>query len=75
MSSTVTGEIENVEGTLKITRIRVRYEISISAGKREEAERALERHVDHCPVAQTLMPCVEIEWDADIRELEEAQAD
>ena len=69
--ATVTGEIEPVEGTLRITRIHVRYEIVVPKGKRPEAERALEHHVAHCPVAQTLTPCVEIVWDAQIREREE----
>ncbi len=60
-----------MDGTLRITRIHVRYEIVIPMGKRREAERALEHHVAHCPVAQTLTPCVEIVWDAEIREREE----
>ena len=60
-----------MEGTLRITRIHVHYEIVIPKGKRPEAERALEHHVAHCPVAQTLTPCVEIVWDAEIREREE----
>ena len=60
-----------MEGTLKITRIHVRYEILVPSGKRAEAERALAHHVAHCPVAQTLTPCVEIVWDAEIREREE----
>lgn len=57
---------------LKILRIRVRYEIRVPPGKREAAERALEVHVSGCPVAQTLIPCVEIEWEAEIREEEAA---
>ena len=60
-----------MEGTLRITRIHVRYEIVIPKGKQPEAERALEHHVAHCPVAQTLTPCVEIVWDAEIRERED----
>lgn len=31
-------------------------------------DRALETHVAGCPVAQTLTPCVEIAWEADVRE-------
>lgn len=64
------GTIEEVDGTLKITRIDVRYDLKIPAGKREEAERALRLHVSKCPVAQTLTPCVEIAWEADIEELD-----
>lgn len=62
------GHIREVEGTIRITRIEVRYQIRIPAGKRAEAERALSGHVSKCPVAQTLTPCVEIGWEADIQE-------
>lgn len=63
------GEIVRHDGTLRIERIRVRYHLRIPAGTREAAERALEAHVDGCPVAQTLLPCVEIEWEAEIEEV------
>ena len=62
------GEIDPRDGTLRIGRIRIRYAIRIPSDTREEAERALELHVSRCPVAQTLTPCVEIEWEADIVE-------
>lgn len=55
-------------GVLRIARIRLRYELEIPEGKRAEADRALEAHVANCPVAQTLLPCVEIEWEAELRE-------
>lgn len=63
------GEIVKRDGVLEIDRIRVRYDLEVPAGKREEAERALETHVESCPVARTLTPCVDIEWEADIREV------
>ena len=62
------GHIREVEGTIRITRIEVGYRIVIPGGKRAEAERALSIHVSKCPVAQTLTPCVEIRWKADIQE-------
>lgn len=62
------GDIEEMDGVLRITRIHVTYHLTIPAGRREAAERALETHVDGCPVAQTLLPCVEIGWDAEIEE-------
>ncbi len=59
-----------MEGTLKINRIHVRYEILVPNGMRAETERALAHHASKCPVAQTLTPCVQIEWEAEIREEE-----
>lgn len=64
------GHIEPRDGVLRIERIRIRYEIRIPEGKREAADRALSLHVSKCPVAQTLTPCVEIEWEAEITETE-----
>ena len=58
------------DGVLRIERIRVRYEITVPGGREPAARRALERHVDGCPVAQTLLPCVEIEWEAEVTEEE-----
>ena len=51
-----------------LTRIRVHYHLRIPGGTRETVERALDRHVDKCPTAQTLKGAVEIEIAADIEE-------
>ncbi len=63
------GDVEAVDGVLRITRIHVTYRLKIPEGTRAAAERALAKHVDGCPVAQTLLPCVEIEWEAEIQEI------
>jgi uncharacterized OsmC-like protein len=57
-----------VDGTIAITRIHVKYRISIPKGQRDAAERALEHHRSHCPVAVTLTRGVEISWEAEFRE-------
>ncbi len=62
------ADIEKVDGTIAITRIRVKYNIKIPKGGREAAERALAMHRDHCPVAVTLTRGVEISWDAEFEE-------
>jgi uncharacterized OsmC-like protein len=49
----------------------VLYEIVVPKGMRAETERALAHHASKCPVAQTLTPCVQIEWEAEITETEE----
>lgn len=51
-----------------LTRIRMRYRLRIPAGTREVVQRALDRHVEKCPTAQTLKGAVEIEVSADITE-------
>jgi len=57
----VRGEIETDEGVLVIKRIHVRYVLRVSESDREAVERAHRVHVESCPVARTLMPCVDIE--------------
>lgn len=59
----------NDGGVLRISKIRVRYEIELPEGRREALDRALSAHVANCPVAQTLLPCVEIEWEAEVTEV------
>lgn len=62
------GDIEEVDGTIAVTRIRVRYRIKLPEGEREAAERALRAHKEKCPVAQTLTRGVEISWEAEFEE-------
>ena len=49
---------------------RVERKAADQQAERAETERALAHHATKCPVAQTLTPCVQIEWEAEIREEE-----
>lgn len=51
-----------------LTEIRVRYELTIPPGTRETVDRALARHVEKCPTAQSLRGAVQVSWEAEIRE-------
>ncbi|MEW6665692.1 MAG: OsmC family protein [Thermodesulfobacteriota bacterium] len=64
----VEGDIEDVAGVLKISRIRLRYRFSVPSGMREKAERALAVYSDACPAYQSIKGCIECTWTADIRE-------
>lgn len=64
----VEGEIENVDGVLRITRIRLLYHVRIPPGKRSEVERALEAYADKCPAYQSIKGCIDVSWDADLTE-------
>jgi hypothetical protein len=48
-SATVEGRIEGIERTIRITEISVHYDLTITQGKRTEAERALRVHPAECP--------------------------
>jgi uncharacterized OsmC-like protein len=62
------GDVEDVDGTLQITRIRVVYHLEVPEGERETARRVFEMHAESCPVHQTLTPCVDFELEAEIEE-------
>ena len=51
-----------------LTKIHVHYTIQIPEGTREIVDKALERHVDKCPTAQSLKGAVEITWTAEVEE-------
>ena len=64
----VAGHNELVDGIVKLTRIDIAYALRIPPGSREVVDRALSRHRDKCPTAQSLMPAVAVEWTVDIVE-------
>ena len=64
----VEGDIEDVDGVLKITRIRLHYRFNIPADSRDKADRALATYADKCPAYQSVKGCIECTWDAEIRE-------
>lgn len=67
--ASVTGTNEVVDGIITLTRIDVHYELRIPAGTREVVDRALSRHRDKCPTAQSLKGAVLVEWTAQITEV------
>jgi organic hydroperoxide reductase OsmC/OhrA len=64
----VEGNIEDREGVLKITTIRIRYAFKIPAGTRDKAERAVALYAEKCPAYQTVKDCIDISWQADMTE-------
>lgn len=62
------GDIEDVEGVLKITKIRLTYKLRIPAGSRDKAERALAVYADKCPAYQSVKNCMECTWQAEMTE-------
>lgn len=62
------GDIEDVEGILKITHIRITYRFKIPPGFREKAERALALYADRCPAYQSVKDCIHCSWKAEIQE-------
>ena len=66
--SSVEGFNEMRDKIPVLTKIHVHYTSQIPEGTREIVDKALERHVDKCPTAQSLMGAMEITWTAEIEE-------
>ncbi|MFQ5848074.1 MAG: OsmC family protein [Candidatus Methylomirabilales bacterium] len=66
--SEVDGVIEKVDGHLLITKIAVRYHVKVPAGKRGEAERAIEVHEKGCPASQSVRRGIAIEYSGTVEE-------
>jgi uncharacterized OsmC-like protein len=64
----VEGDIEDVGGVLKITRIRLRYQFRTPPGLREKVDRVLEVYAEQCPAYQSVKGCIECTWDAEVGE-------
>lgn len=57
----VAGDIEDVNGVLKITRIQVDYNLKVAEEKRADAQEAFETYLVSCPAAQSVIGCIEIQ--------------
>lgn len=64
----VEGTNELVDGLPVLTRIVVRYRLTVPAAARDKVDRALERHASKCPTAASLARAVDVEWEAEIVE-------
>ena len=61
--ATVTGDIEAVDGVLKIVRIHVHYDLKAPAHQHADAREALENYITRCPAAQSVIGCIDITHD------------
>ena len=65
----VEGDIEDVDGVMRIMRIRVKYTLKVPAGKTGDAREALASYITQCPGAMSVNGCIEIIDSAEITEL------
>jgi organic hydroperoxide reductase OsmC/OhrA len=65
----VEGDIENVEGILKITTIRVKYHLKVKADQKEAANEAFASYLSRCPAAQSVIGCIKIQDELELEEI------
>lgn len=58
--------MEDVNGVLKISKIRLKYDFKAPRELHEKAQRALSAYADLCPAYQSVKDCIECTWQADI---------
>jgi uncharacterized OsmC-like protein len=59
----VEGEIEDVDGVIRITAIRLVYRLRIRADERPAVERVLAAHAAQCPAYQSVKGCIDCSWE------------
>lgn len=65
----VRGDVENVDGILKITRIGVTYHLKLPAEKASEAREAFAAYLARCPAAQSVLGCIKLEDELVLEEI------
>ena len=65
----VSGDIEAVDGVLKITRIAVRYNLQVASDKRDEAQACFNTYLPGCPAAQSVIGCIDISHNLEMVDL------
>jgi hypothetical protein len=66
----VEGDIEDIDGVLRISRIRVAYKLKVPAGKAEEAREVFSGYIQGCPAAMSVLGCIDISDTIQITELD-----
>ena len=69
--ATVVGDIEDVDGVLKITRIKVNYSLKAPEDKWEEAKEAMETYLPLCPAAQSVIGCIDLSHELNLEPMPE----
>jgi hypothetical protein len=67
----VEGDIEDIDGVLRISRIRVDYELKVPSGKSGEAREVFAGYLKGCPAAMSVIGCIDIIDNLAITELED----
>lgn len=65
----VTGDIEDVDGILKIVRINVSYLLNLPDEQRDEAMACFNNYIHRCPAAQSVIGCIDVNHEIEMETL------
>ena len=68
LTAAVEGVNELRDGIVTLVAVNVHYTLSIPTGTREVVDRALSKHHEKCPTAQSFKGAVDVTWTANISE-------
>jgi len=68
LTAEVEGQLEEVQGSLLLTKVSISYKLKVPKDKRPAAERALLYHETACPVSASLKKGIGVEWRSEIVE-------
>lgn len=60
------GRIEDVDGKMILTGIKMRYRLTVPKDKRAAAERALQHHEGMCAASESVRRGITVEWESEI---------
>src|ERR1700687_4054895 len=67
------GKIEEVDGKMILTGIKVRYHLKVPKDKRATVERALEHHEGLCAASESVRRGITVEWRRELEEESESE--
>ena len=67
----VAGDIEEVNGILKITRISVNYLLKLPDQQRDSALECFNNYIQLCPAAQSVIACIDISHNLELEKKED----
>lgn len=67
LTADVEGDIEEVDGVLRITRIRLRYRLKAPQAERATIDRVLGVYAEKCPAYQSVKGCIECTWELELQ--------
>lgn len=69
------GRIEDVDGKMILTGIKMRYRLTVPTDKRAAAERALQHHEGMCAASESVRRGIAVEWESEIVEESNNESD
>jgi uncharacterized OsmC-like protein len=68
------GKIEDVDGKMILTGIKLRYRLKVPKDKRASVDRALDHHEALCAASESVRRGIIVEWESEILEESETEA-